>query len=68
MEINELHLLIGYLREDFKDFKKNDFRHLSEKVEKIEEKINKLALKIAVIVGAISAVTVIINILARVYG
>ena len=68
MEISELHLLIGYLREDFKDFKKNDFTHLSEKVEKIEEKINKLALKIAVIVGAISAVTVIINILVRVYG
>ena len=68
MEINELHLLIGYLREDFKDFKKNDFGHLSEKVEKIEEKINKLALKIAVIVGAISALTVVINILVRVYG
>ena len=68
MEINELHLLIGYLREDFKDFKNNDFGHLSEKVEKIEEKINKLAFKIAVIVGAISAVTVVINILAKVYG
>lgn len=68
MEINELHLLIGYIREDFKDFKKNDFGHLAEKVEKIEEKINKLAVKIAVIVGAISAVTVIINILVRIYG
>ena len=68
MDNDKLCLLIGYLREDFKDFKNNDFEHLSEKVEKIEEKINKLSLKIAVIVGAISAVTVIINILARVYG
>ena len=61
MDINGLHQLINYLREDFKDFKKNDFTHLSEKVD-------KLVVKIALIVGAISALTVVANIVARVYG
>ena len=33
MDINGLHQLIGYLREDFKIFKKNDFKHLRDKVD-----------------------------------
>ena len=61
MDIDGLHQLINYLREDFKSFKKNDFAHLSEKVD-------KLIVKIALIVGAISALTVVANILVRVYG
>lgn len=35
MDINGLHQLIGYLREDFKLFKKNDFGHLRDKVDKL---------------------------------
>ena len=61
MDINGLHQLINYLREDFKEFKNNEFTHLSEKVE-------KLVVKIALIVGAISALTVVANILVRVFG
>ena len=59
MDINGLHLLIGYLREDFKDFKKNDFAHLSERVE-------KLGTKVAWIVGIISGLTLLVNVLLRV--
>ena len=33
MDVNGLHQIIGYLREDFKAFKNNDFKHLREKVE-----------------------------------
>lgn len=61
MDINGLHQLINYLREDFKDFKKNDFAHL-------EEKVDKLVVKICLIVGGISVLAVVINVLARVYG
>jgi len=61
MDLGGLHQLINYLREDFKDFKKNDFAHL-------EDKVDKLVVKIALIVGAISALTVVANIIARVYG
>lgn len=61
MDINGLHQLINYLRDDFKDFKKNDFTHL-------EEKVDKLVVKIALIVGGISVLAVVANIIARVYG
>ena len=61
MDIDGLHQLINYLREDFKVFKNNDFRCL-------EEKVDKLVVKIALIVGAISALTLVGNILVRVLG
>lgn len=61
MNVDELHLLIGYLREDFKEFKKNEFAHLVEKVD-------RLSIRVALIVGAISALTVVANILVRILG
>jgi len=61
MDIDGLHQLIIFLREDFKSFKNNDFAHL-------EEKVDKLVVKIALIVGAISALTVVANIVVRVLG
>lgn len=61
MDIDGLHQLINFLRDDFKEFKKNDFAHL-------EEKVDKLVVRIALIVGGISALAVVINILARIYG
>ena len=39
MDINGLHQIVNNLRDDFKDFKKNDFTHLSEKVDKLSTKI-----------------------------
>ena len=35
MNIDELHLLIGYLREDLNIFIKNDFCHLRDKVDNL---------------------------------
>lgn len=58
MDIQGLHQLIIFLREDFKAFKNNEFTHLSEKVE-------KLGVKIAWIVGIISALTLVANVLLR---
>lgn len=60
MDIEGLHQLIIFLREDFKAFKNNDFHEL-------QLKVDKLVVKIAVIVGAISALTVVANILVRIY-
>jgi len=59
MDINGLHQIVNNLRDDFKDFKKNDFTHLSEKVD-------KLGIKVGWIVGTISALTLIANVLLRV--
>ena len=59
MDLNGLHQLIGYLREDFKDFKKNDFRHLSERVDGLSKRV-------AWIVGIISGLTLVGNVLLRV--
>jgi len=61
MDINGLHQIVNNLRDDFKEFKNNDFAHL-------EEKVDKLVVKVALIVGGISALAVVINILARIYG
>ena len=61
MDINGLHEIVKNLREDFLTFKNNDFSCL-------EKKVDKIAVKVALIVGAISALTVVANILARVYG
>ncbi len=60
MDIEGLHQLIGYLREDFKSFKNNDFKHLEERVE-------KLGTKIAWIMGIIGGIFTIANILVRIY-
>lgn len=59
MDLNGLHLLIGYLREDFKAFKANDFHKLEIKVEKISSKV-------AWIVGLISGIGIAVSILIRV--
>ena len=59
MDIQGLHQLIIFLREDFKAFKNNEFTHLSEKVD-------KLGSKVAWIVGIISGLTLVANILLRV--
>ena len=59
MDINGLHQIVNNLRDDFKDFKKNDFAHLSEKVD-------KLGSKVAWIVGIISGLTLVANVLLRV--
>ncbi len=61
MDINGLHEIVNNLRNDFRDFKNNDFAHLKEKVD-------KLVVKVALIVGGISALTIVANIVARVYG
>ena len=61
MDINGLHQIVNNLRDDFREFKRNDFAHL-------EEKVDKLVVKIAWIVGGISALAVFANIIARVYG
>ena len=61
MDINGLHEIVKKLREDFLTFKNNEFRC-------VEKKVDKIAVKVALIVGAISALTVVANILARVYG
>lgn len=66
MDINGLHSLIGYLREDFKSFKNNDFHNLQDKVEGVEKKVDKLGLKVAWIVGIISGLTLLANVLLRV--
>lgn len=59
MDINGLHEIVNNLRDDFKDFKKNDFTHL-------EEKVDKLGVKVGWIVGIISGLTLVVNILLRI--
>jgi len=61
MDIDGLHEIVKNLREDFKAFKENDFVHL-------EEKVDKLVVKVALIVGGISTLTIIANILVRIFG
>ena len=61
MTVKELFEYVKEFKEEFKEFKKNDFTHL-------EEKVDKLVVKIALIVGGISVLAVVANILARVYG
>lgn len=59
MDINGLHQLIGYLRDDFKDFKKNDFTHL-------EEKVDKLSTKIAWILGGFTVLNGLVWVLIKI--
>ena len=59
MDINGLHQIVNNLRDDFKEFKKNDFHGL-------EAKVDKLGSKVAWIVGIISALTLVGNALLRV--
>ncbi len=58
MDLNGLHEIVKNLREDFLIFKNNDFHSLEKKVE-------KLSSKVAWIVGTISALTLVGNILLR---
>ena len=61
MTVKELFEYVKEFKEEFKAFKSNDFHEL-------EKKVDKLVVKIALIVGGISALAVVANILARVYG
>ena len=61
MTVKELFEYVKEFKEEFKDFKSNDFHSL-------EEKVDKLVVKVALVVGGISVLAVIANIIARVYG
>lgn len=61
MDINGLHQLIGYLREDFKSFQNNEFHSLQLKVE-------KLSVKIAWILGGFTVLNGLIWVLIKVLG
>lgn len=43
----------------------NDINHVEEKIEKVDDKVNKITIKVAWIVGVISALTVGANIAIR---
>ena len=58
MDIDGLHLLINYLREDFKSFKNNEFHSL-------EEKVDKLVWKIAAIFGGITVLVLGVQVAIR---
>ena len=59
MTVRELFEYVKEFKEEFKEFKTNDFNCLEKKVE-------KLSMKIAWIVGIISALTLVGNVLLRV--
>ena len=59
MDINGLHQIVIFLREDFKSFKNNDFHEL-------EVKVDKISSKVAWIVGIISGIGIAVSILIRV--
>lgn len=61
MDIDGLHQLIGYLREDFKTFKNNEFKHLSERVD-------KLGVKIAWMLGGFTVLNGLVWVLIKVLG
>lgn len=48
------------------NFISNDFKHLGETVDKIDNRVGKLSVKIAWIVGVISGLTLVGNVLLRV--
>jgi len=59
MTVKELFEYVKEFKEEFKEFKSNDFHELEVKVEKI-------GTKVAWIVGIISALTLVGNVLIRV--
>ena len=59
MTVKELFEYVKEFKEEFKEFKSNDFHELEVKVEKISTKV-------AWIVGIISALTLVGNVLLRV--
>jgi len=61
MDIDGLHELVKNLREDFNAFKTNDFHNFHT----LQEKVDKLGVKVGWIVGIISALTLVANILIR---
>jgi len=61
MDVNGLHQLVGYLREDFKTFKNNDFRCL-------ETKVDKLSVKIAWMLGGFTVLNGLVWVLVKVLG
>ena len=66
MDLNGLRQLIKNLREDFQNFKTNDFHNLESKVDRLDCRMDKLSTKVAWIVGIISALGLVANILLRV--
>ena len=61
MDIDGLHLLVGYLREDFKAFRNNEFKHLSDRVD-------KLSTKIAWIMGGFTVINGLVWVFIKVLG
>lgn len=61
MDINGLHQIVIFLREDFKTFKNNDFHEL-------EVKVDKLSTKIAWIMGGFTVLNGLIWMLIKVLG
>jgi len=44
----------------------NEHKHMAEKVDIIDEKVNKIAVKVAWIAGAFFVLTIVVNILIRI--
>lgn len=61
MTVKELFEYVKEFKEEFKEFKSNDFHDL-------EKKVDKIGVKIAWIVGVISGVGIAINVLIKVLG
>jgi len=61
MDINGLHQIVIFLREDFKTFRNNEFKHLSERVD-------KLSVKIAWMLGGFTVVNGLVWVLVKVLG
>lgn len=61
MDINGLHQIVIFLREDFKAFRNNEFKHLSERVD-------KLSVKIAWMLGGFTVLNGLVWVLVKVLG
>jgi hypothetical protein len=59
MTVKELFEYVKEFKDEFKEFKSNDFTHL-------EEKVDKISTKVAWVVGIVSGLGIAINILIRV--
>ena len=59
MTVKELFEYVKEFKEEFKAFKSNDFHDL-------EVKVDRISIRVALIVGVISALTLVANVLLRV--
>jgi len=59
MDINGLHQIVIFLREDFKAFRNNEFHSL-------EEKVNKLSVKIAWMLGGFTVLNGLVWVLIKI--